>query len=323
MKIVRMILCAGMVLFLLFSPGVLASRAQESFVDARFLRTEEPYKGSIVIYHVVRHRPYSGSLTQWLKGCAEKYEKRHKGVFFEIEGMSEETLNERLESGRRPDAYSFFSGSLYSDRLLSLPAYDVPLRSGFFMTDQAAPYCCSGYCKLIKTPDGEGDRTYYANDILAARNGAGKDDASEEKADVLYLDWRRAGDLIRYKDGYALAKIEPIDDFTDAVCWLGIERDDDPKKAEAIKGFIAFLLEPEQQQSLNALGLLSVRSDVRNVPPEASLKAVFKRYEQVTTVDPFAWYRAYDALSADAALSRDGDESARARFTNRLHELCR
>jgi hypothetical protein len=323
MKIVRIILCTGMILFLLFSPDILALRAQESFVDARFVRKEEPYKGTILLYHVVRHRPYSGSLTLWLNGCAQKYEKKHKGTYIEIEGVSEAELYERLESGRKPDAYSFFSGSLYSDRLQTLSGYDIPLRSGLFMTDHAVPYCYSGYCKLIKTPDAEGGKSYYANDVLAARIGARKNEATEEKADLLYLDWRRAGDLIRYKDGFSLARIEPIDSFTDAVCWLGIERDTDPEKAEAIKGFIAFLLEPEQQQSLNALGVLCVRNDVKDVPPEAALKVIFKKYETVVTVDPFLWYSAYDALSADASLSRDGDENAHTRFTNRLHELYR
>ncbi len=323
MKIVRIILCTGMILFLLFTPGTLSQRAQDSFVDMRFVRKTEPYQGVISVYHVVRHRAYSGSLTLWLRECAAKYEKLHKGLYIEIEGMSEERFYERIEHGRTPDLYSFFSGSLYEDRLQQLAALDIPLLNGLFHTDRATPYCFSGYCRLIRTPNTEGGKTYYGNDLLAARNGAGTDDATEEKADILYLDLRRAGDLIRYKDGFALARIEPIDSFTDAVCWLGIDRDTDPEKANAVSGFMIFLLAPEQQQSLNALGLFSVRSDVRSTPPDAALKSVFQQYRQIVTVDPFLWRREYDALTEDARLARAGDADAHRRFTNRLHELYR
>lgn len=323
MKILRMFLCSALILFLLFSPATLVSHAQESFVDARFVRKEPEFNGTVVLYHIVRHRPYSGSLTQWLKDRAAEYEKKHKGLFIEIEGMDEAAFYERVENGRKPDAYSFFSGSLYEDRLADLACFDLPLREGLFITEKAAPYCFTGYCRLTRNPDTAGERRYYADDVLAARTGGGPNEASEDKADLLYLDLRRAGDLIRYKDGFALASIEPVDGFTDAVCWFGIDRDADRERAKAIRGFLAYLLEPEQQQGLHALGLMSVRSDVKNVPPDAMLKSVFRAYERVQTVDPFLWHTDYDALKADAALARNGDTQAHVRFTNRLHELYR
>ncbi len=323
MKILRIFLCISMIVFLVLSPKTLVGKAQESYVDARFARDSDRYTGSILLYHVVRHRPYSGSMTQWLKTKASAYEKKHKGTYIEIEGMDEAHFYERLESGRRPDAYSFFSGTLYRDRLKQIEDLHVSYRSGLFQTDRCIPYCYTGYCKLYKTPDGSGDRTYYANDVLAARTDAVSENASEDKADVLYLDLRRAGDLIRYKDGFTLGSIEPIDNFTDAVCWMGIDRDTDDAKTAVILDFIAFLTEPDAQQSLNALGLLSVRSDVKNTPPEPALKRVFRIYDTVQTVDPFAWNTNYDALSEDAALAAIGDADARDRFTNRLHECLR
>lgn len=312
-----------MILFLLFTPSLLVARAQDSFVDARFVRKEEPYRGSILIYHIVRHRPYSGSLTQWLKGRAEAYEKKHKGLYFEIEGMDENAYRERLEHGRRPDAYSFFSGSVYEDRIKAIPYLDCDLKEGLFQTERCVPYCFSGYLKLMKTPDGASDTVYCVNDILAARTGLVSADAPEDKADVLYLDFRRAGDLVRYKEGYALASYQPIDHFTDAVCWMGIDRDTDDEKAKAINAFIAFLLEPESQETLSALGLMSVRRDVRDISPDPGLKQVYKTYETVRTVDPFRWYSEYDALLEDAGKAEAGDADALARFTNRLNECCR
>lgn len=309
-----------MVAFLLFTPAWLVRGAQDPFVDARFVRKTDAYHGSILLYHIVRQRPYEGSLTQWLKARAAAYEKKHKGTYIEIEGMDEAAFYERMERGRRPDAYSFFSGTLYPDRLTEIPDLMIPLREGLTSTDRCVPYCYTGYLKLVKTPENPGEKAYYADDVLAARLGAGENDASEMKADVLYLDFRRAGDLIRYSDGFALSETEPLDNFTDAVCWLGVDRETDDRKAEVIRDFIGFLLAPDAQQTLNALGLLSVRSDVKNVPPSALLKQVFRTYETVETVDPFRWNAQYDALLLDARLARTGDEDAKARFFNRLRE---
>ena len=323
MKIIRLLLCIALICFILFTPGKLVSGAQDSFVDARFVRKERTVSGTIVIWHIVRHKPYSGSMTQWLKNRAAEYEKAHKGTFIEIEGMDEATFSERLEHGRTADAYSFFSGSMYRDRLARMPDLLIAYREGLFRTENAVPYCYTGYCKLIKKPDGGGNQSYYGDDLLAARTGGGKNEASEERADVLYLDLRRAGDLIRYKEGFTLAAIEPIDNFTDAVCWLGIDRETDAKKQEALLDFISYLLSSDAQQTLNALGLFAALSGVRNVPPESGLKAVFKMYATVKTADPFRWNTEYDSLASDAAAGRNGNGDARARFIKRLQELCR
>lgn len=323
MKILRVLLCIMMICFLVLAPEALVRGAQESFVDSRFVRNEDRYTGSIVLYHVVRQRPYTGSLTQWLKARAQAYEKKHKGTYIEIEGMDEQHFYERMENGRRPDAYSFFSGTMYKDRLLQIDDLLYPYRDGLFQTDRCIPYCYTGYCKLLKTPDASDEKIFYANDLLAAKmNGTGAE-MTEEKANVLYLDLRRAGDLIRYKDGFALSAIEPIDSFTDAVCWMGIDRETDPEKSTAILDFISFLLEPESQLTLNALGLLSVRADVKNTPPEPALKHVFRVYDTIETVDPFLWNTSYDALTEDAASARRGDTEAQERFFNRLRECCR
>ena len=323
MKYLRTVLCALMILGMLFLPQTLVEGAQKQFVDARFVRKTDRYSGAIVLYHIVRHKPYAGSLSQWLKSRAEKYEKKHKGTYIEIEGMDEAHFFERIASGRRPDAYSFFSGTLYPDLLASMPDLGFPYREGLFQTDRCIPYCYSGYCKLIKSKSENGDKIYCVSDILAVQNGVLSLDSSEEKADTLYLDMRRAGDLMRYKEGFALSEMESIDTFSDAICWIGIDRETEPEKTQAILDFLSFLLEPDSQQTLNALGLFSVRNDVKDVPPETALKKLFRTYESVTTVDPFRWNLQYDSLKEDAALARKGDADALERFTIRLRECLR
>lgn len=322
MKILRIILCIAMIGFLVLTPKTLIKGAQTSYVDQRFVRDTDRYTGSIMVYHIVRHRPYAGSLTQWLKTRAAAYEKKHKGVYIEIEGMDEQRFEERLNNGQRPDAYSFFSGTMYPDRLKTIENLNFPYLEGIVQTDRCLPYCFSGYLKLIKTSEEAEETFYFANEILAARARQTHKTDTEERADVLYLDFRRAGDLLRYKDGFALSVFEPIDNFTDAVCWMGIDRETDDAKSAVILDFIGFLTDPDSQQTLNALGLLSVRSDVRNTPPEPSLKRVFRAYETVTTVDPFRWNLQYDSLREDARKAINGDTDAHNRFTNRFRECC-
>ena len=101
---------------------------------------------------------------------------------------------------------------------------------------------------------------------------------------------------------------------------MGIDRDTDDAKTAVILDFLSFLLEPDTQQTLNALGLFSVRPDVKNSPPESVLKQVFRTYETVQTVDPFQWNAVFDTITEDAALSRKGDREARERFNIRLRE---
>ena len=310
-----------MVLFLLFTPQILIKNAQREFVDTRFVREQNRYEGTIVLYHIVRHRPYIGSLSAWLQKQADAFEKKHKGTYILVEGMDEAAFYERLEYGRRADAYSFFSGSLYADLLQPIEAPDLPLREGLKLSDRCIPYCYSGYCTLKKDPSGADGAQFCENDVLAARLGIGENAVSEEKAALLFTDFRHAGDLIRYRDGYALSELRAIDSFTDIVGWLGIDRDTDNEKAEVIRAFFSWLLGTERQQTLSALGLLSVRADVKNEPPEPALKELFRTYEKAETVDPFRWYSERDALQEDAAKARKGDGDAARRFTNRLQEL--
>ena len=323
MKILKPVLCSLLVVFLAFTPARLVSGARASFVDTRFVRSTERYNGTIVLYHVVRERPYVGSLSNWLAMRAEAYEKKHKGTYFLVEAMDEAEFMERIERGRPADAYSFFSGSLWEDRLAELPDFRIPFRQGIFQTGKAIPYAYSGFVRLVKSSDRSGENVYTNHPVLAARAGAVQTVQSEEKAETLYLDLRRAGDLIRYRDAFSSAKMFPVDNVTEAVCWLGIDRNAEEKKKEVILDFMQYLLEPDVQPLLNALGMMSVRRDVRNEPPDASLKAVFRTYETVVTFDPFRWQLEYDSLYEDAVLALKGDSDAGTRFTIRLQELYR
>ena len=153
-------MCILLILFLLFSPKYLLSGAKEQYVDTRFVRDQNLYRGTITLYHITRHRPYQGSLTNWLQKRADEYEKKHRGSSIVVEGMSEETFYERIEHGRRADAYSFFSGSVYADLLKTIDGEkNLPLREGLFQTDRCIPYCYSGYVKLIRNTATASDKT--------------------------------------------------------------------------------------------------------------------------------------------------------------------
>ena len=127
MKILRTVLCAAMICFLLFTPAKLVQSAQKSYVDPRFERDPDRYTGSIVLYHIVRHRPYAGSLTQWLKRRAEAYEKKHhdninKKLDFIIHNMKDpmnanfDELNEKEvddDGNEICDEYSYYDSPEY------------------------------------------------------------------------------------------------------------------------------------------------------------------------------------------------------------------
>ena len=150
MRVFRTVCCCALVVFLLFTPAALKNAAQKSFTDARFVRKGKGYQGTIVLYHIVRQRPYTGSLTKWLNDRAEAYEKKHRGTHIAVEGMDDTAFLERLEYGRTADAYSFFSGSVWEELLQPLEDAGTPYREGLFQTERCVPYAYSETCGTFR-----------------------------------------------------------------------------------------------------------------------------------------------------------------------------
>lgn len=303
---------------ILFSVALLAASVFGTRPLCRALMREETektvprpaYTGSATLYHIVSARTFSGSVTRWLETQAAAYEKKHRGTFIRIEGMNEQTFWERIEYGRVPDGYSFFGGTLDRDRLQPVGLSPEGLREGLPQTEYAVPYCYTGYAALSsdqpKAPLPESDPI--------ARKMA-KEPVPDGAA---FVDLRTAGDALaseQYGPSYAIA---PIGNYTDAVCWLGIDRNTPADKAEALRGFFAFLCSLDRQRQLVSLGAFPVLSEAEDAPAFPALGPFYEAYRTVLTPDPFLLHAERAALTEDVAAS---DERADARFRERMQRI--
>ncbi|MBR0081366.1 MAG: hypothetical protein IJP98_01350 [Clostridia bacterium] len=310
MKTVRIILCVLLPIVLLLAPAYLRKQAQSDFFDSVRHKEPQPAYGTVTLYHIVSARTYSGSLTKWLQFCAERYEKKHKGTHIEVEGMTEETYRERVAYGRLPDGYSFFSGMLDRESLQPVGLTSENLREGLFDADYAVPYCVTGYAAI---------RTEQADVPLPEANATAALMCLEAEGTV--CDWRSIGDRLRDESFGALYTAEPVGNFTDAVCWLGVASAASEQTALALREFFAYILDEAQQRTLGQLGAIPARNDVAAEYAAPLLKELAAAYETVQTVDPFLLAAQRDALRSDAEAAYAGDAEAERRFRDRMMQI--
>ena len=270
--------------------------------DSFYVQNRQPaapdYVGTITLYHIVTHRTYQGSVTAFLQERAEAFNKQHFGVRIAVEGMGEQDFLERLSYGRRADMYSFFSGALYEELLQAATfAPEASLRPGLAVTSYAAPWFFSGY---VQTEAGE------TSPVAALANGAVG----------AVLDLRAWGDLQRSGEGRGEAFF--VGPFTDQVCYLGVDRNTSPEKAEWCLKFYDFLLSEPVQRMLPALGAFSVRTDTPCPYGDGLLVKLDRSYEAVTVPDPFRYHVHRTKLLEEAEAALKGDETAKNNFFQRL-----
>lgn len=314
-------MCILLLAALAFSPRYLAEQSRRDFFAE--LRQKDPpgFSGTLVLYHIVSDRTYAGSVTAWLQTQADAYEKKHKGTHILVEGMTEPLFWERIAYGRVPDGYSFFSGVLPKDRLQALDADTVALRPGLFDTAYAVPYFYSGSARLSteqsKVP------LPVQNDIAAMMT-----EKTEEVTDTppvsmyaVVTNLRAVGDALRSEQYGESYTVTPIGNYSDAVCWLGVQRGVSQERAEALHGFYTYLRTDTVQQKLGSLGAMSVLKSVEDAIPTSMLKDVYTTYKTVCTPEPFRLQAEKDALLADAAAGLSDDADAARRFTERMTSL--
>ena len=306
MKIFRTITAVLLAAFLLLGPRLVHVSRRAIRTGVQSVATPEA-RVSVTIYHIVSARTYAGSLTSWLKSMAEKYEKKHKGVYLTVEGMTDPYYAERVAYGRMPDGYSFFSGALDADALQPIGLTSDELTEGLFDTEYAVPYGYSGYAAV--TASGNAPLP-EANAVAALVAGS---------TEGIVCDLCTAGDRLRSEEYGGTYALTPIGSFTDQVAWLGIAREADAQKAEVLRGFYAFLREEPQQRALAKLGAYPALAAAQG---EAVIdKAIDAAYAAVETVDPFAYAACRDALRADAAAALAGDRERATQFWERLRQI--
>lgn len=318
---VRIIICVLMVAFLLFSPAYLISVAKQDSYKEQIAIEPPKWQGKIVLYHVVTAKTYQGSVTYYLKTQAEAFEKKNRGVFIEVIGMDEQSYIERLSYGRRPDAISFFAGSVYLEQLMPLKNDYAGFKDGLKATEYAVPYFFCGYATCsISTAKTNG--TVCTSYIQAARLGLieANDDYNgftNGNYKSAILDTKALGECHR-NENIVEMEVKPVDNFTDQVCYLGMTHGTDDDKAYWIEQFFCWLLDDKAQTGLSALGAFSVRDDFDQTFSQENLNILYSAYQTVSTVDPFLFYSNRSALIADAQLCVQGDNNATVRFFDRL-----
>ena len=285
-------------LFLLYAGPRVGTGTGESFYVKNRQLPEPDYVGTITLYHVVTCKTFQGSVTAFLQERAEAFNQRHFGVRITVEGMGEADFQERLAYGRRADMYSFFSGALYEELLQEadfVPGTD--LREGLSLTAYAAPWCFSGY---VRAEGGENES------VAALANGA----------DGPVSDLRAWGD--RQRAGEVTARAAWAGPFTDQVCYLGVGRNTEARKAKWCLLFYEYLLAEPSQRLLSSLGAFSVRQDVLSPYGNGLLFDMDRAYERVTAPDPFLYHTHSTKLREEAAAALRGDEAAKNNFFQRL-----
>ena len=96
------IICAAMTLaiiaFMVLSPGYIVAHRRNLTQQYRQQSTES-YQGIISLWHIVGFKSYQGSMGAWLEKAAATLEKKHKGVYFEVESMTFSDYEARRERG--------------------------------------------------------------------------------------------------------------------------------------------------------------------------------------------------------------------------------
>ena len=109
-KTIAAVLLAAVLLFMIYLPKCAGKMLERDQYREWLEPEEEEFSGVINVWHVVRFKPYMGSVGAWLKKIADRAERRHFGVYFEVESISETEAEAKLQNGEFPDVISFPAG---------------------------------------------------------------------------------------------------------------------------------------------------------------------------------------------------------------------
>ena len=111
-KTIAAVLLAAVLLFMIYLPKCAGKMLERDQYREWLEPEEEEFSGVINVWHVVGFKPYMGSVGAWLKKIADRAERRHFGVYFEVESISEAEAEAKLQNGEFPDVISFPAGFL-------------------------------------------------------------------------------------------------------------------------------------------------------------------------------------------------------------------
>lgn len=262
-RIISFLLIPAILLLLVYLPKFTGAMLDRDYYREWMEPKSEGYGGVITVWHVVSFKPYLGSLGSWLSELSRSVEKKHFGVYFEVDSITADEAAERMANGKFPDVLSFPSGWCSGGKLAVLTGeYDVDVSSGMDMAVlRAVPYCAS--CSVM---------LYYPSKITASEltedPGMAQDNSLEDfkkgKVSCCLADARAAGDLQRALVAGKAEYFEvlPIVDETDLVQYLGIGAACEPEKLPYINELFNQALSEKSQTRLCSIGLMPLNERV-------------------------------------------------------------
>lgn len=155
-KKLAFLLCTLVVALFVWQPELITRGTDMSFMQLWVKGDVLTYEGFLTIWHVPSKASGTGSGDSFLSSAADSFQKENFGVFFNIESMTAEELQQKLASGERPDLISFNGGDISDPTGLFMPLEDVePLlpgyrSAGYFGDDNyACPYMRGGSAIIV------------------------------------------------------------------------------------------------------------------------------------------------------------------------------
>ncbi|MBR5292787.1 MAG: hypothetical protein IKU32_07755 [Clostridia bacterium] len=337
--------------FMVISPQYIMS-SRRLLTLQRNEQNIEGYHGIIEVWHIVGFKPYQGSLGSWVDRTAQQLEKKHSGVYLEVDSISIEEYEERIARGEQPDVFSFPLGYLYAEQLSELTAELPELRGNLAGTGQCGgelygiPYAASGYLLVhnqrlmqergtdtesisVILKSGKADA---AGDIVQAYiwgiTGEVKaiEDFMEERAVSAFMDARAAGDLfhkVQSGKGFPFETVS-CSNYSDLIQLIGANKNIDKAKLPYVYEFINLCLSSENQQKLMSIGLMPAIAEIdRQKADNEAVEQLFIELDNIAAPNSFLYKTYKEQLQISAAEAMRGSASAKKDLNLRLTELVR
>lgn len=349
--VVSLIMTIIMAAFMILSPKYFMS-SRTLLTLQRDEQNTEQYQGIIEVWHIVGFKPYRGSLGSWVSNTAKQLEKRHSGVYLEVDSITMEEYQARIARGEQPDVFSYPLGSVYAEQLSELHADFPALRGNLAAVGQydgrlyGVAYGASGYLIVhnqrlmqergadaesisIILKNGEAD---FAGDPVQAciwgLTGEARpaEDFIQEKAVSSFVDARAAGDLFQKVQNGKGFPFETVScgNYSDLVQLIGVNVNIETAKLPYIYEFIDLCLSADNQQKLMDIGIMPAVLEIKCEKAEdEAIAQLFNELEDIAAPNSFLYKTYREQLQISAVEAMLGSESAKKDLELRLTELVR
>ena len=302
----------------IFLPGPLITKLRKDGVsDEMYRRRESYYYGVINLWQVDSFEGGTGSRTNWLRSVCGGFERKHTGVYVNVESVSPAMAEKLIAEGKVPDMLSFSGGvEVPSDVLRDVVSPVSLLRPDLAtaLTDKAVPWCMGVYLMIGQAPeqwgkDGRTVKTKKSTKTVYSVGVAEKPGFAPLKALDTAMDfsdplawcfgsapavfeaYNYAGkvnsmlgtqrDLYRMKAAESREKLRDgtvtLLPYSDLIQYLSALKTGNEKKARMEEALITYLLSADVQSRLGSVGLLPVNPEAAPVYENARMQSLAEK----------------------------------------------